>query len=193
MSKLKVLFLYPNLMLQTGFPMAICTFSAILKQEGFDVELFDTTFYKTEEITSDEARMENLQVKPFDMGDKFKHLRTREQMFEDLVRKVKDYKPDLIAISILEDMYSLSVDMLRSIEDFGIPVIAGGVFPTFAPEIVISEKAVTMVCIGEGEDVLVEVCRRLSNNENISDVSSLWVKSDGQIKRIRYALSGISI
>ena len=45
MSKLKVLFLYPNLMLQTGFPMAICTFSAILKQEGFDVELFDTTFY----------------------------------------------------------------------------------------------------------------------------------------------------
>jgi hypothetical protein len=153
-------------MLQTGVPMAICTFSAILKQEGVDVELFDTTFYKTEEITSDEARMENLQVKPFDMGDKFKHLRTREQMFEDLVRKVRDYKPDLIAISILEDMYSLSVDMLRSIEDFGIPVIAGGVFPTFAPEVVISEKAVTMVCIGEGEDVLVEVCRRLSNNEH---------------------------
>lgn len=183
MSKLKVLFLYPNLMLQTGFPMAICTFSSILKQEGFDVELFDTTFYKTEEITSDEARMENLQVKPFDMGDKFKHLRTREQMFEDLVRKVKDYKPDLIAISILEDMYPLSVDMLRSIEDFGIPVIAGGVFPTFAPEIVISEKAVTMICIGEGEEVLVEVCRRLSNNEDISDVSSLWVKSDGQIKK----------
>lgn len=183
MSKFKVLFLYPNLMLQTGFPMAICTFSAVLKQEGFEVELFDTTFYKTEDITSDEARMENLQVKPFDLGEKFRHLRTRVQMFEDLVSKVNSYKPDLIAISILEDMYPLSVDMLRCIEGFGIPVIAGGVFPSFAPEIVISEKAVTMICIGEGEDVLVDVCRRLSNKEDISDVGSLWVKSAGQIRK----------
>ncbi|MBI5402010.1 MAG: B12-binding domain-containing radical SAM protein [Ignavibacteriae bacterium] len=181
MSKLKVLFLYPNLMLQTGFPMATCTFSAILKQEGFDVELFDTTFYRTEETTSDEARVANLQVKPFDLGEKFRGLKDKEQIFEDLVEKVRQYKPHLIAISILEDVFPLAVELLRAIEHFNIPVIAGGVFPTFAPEIVISEKAVTMVCIGEGEEVLIELCRKLSDNEDISRVHNLWVKRHEEI------------
>jgi hypothetical protein len=132
-------------MLQTGFPMAICTFSAILKQEGFDVELFDTTFYRTEDVSSDEARMENLQVKPFDLGEKFRHLKSKEQMFKDLVKKIEEFEPNLIAISILEDVYPLSVEMLRAIEHFKIPLIDGGVFPTFAPHIVIKEEAVSKV------------------------------------------------
>lgn len=181
MSKFRVLFLYPNLMLQTGFPMAICIFSALLKKEGFEVDIFDTTFYKTEDVTSDEARMEKLQIKPFDLGKKFRHLKTKEQMFGDLVKKIEEYRPNLIAISILEDIYPLSVQMLRRIEHFGIPVIAGGVFATFAPEIAISENAVTMVCIGEGEDVLVELCYRLANNKDFSDIRNLWVKKDGEI------------
>ncbi len=181
MSKFKVLFLYPNLMLQTGFPMSICILSAVLKEEGFDVDLFDTTFYKTENVTSDEARMENLQIKPFKLGEKFKHLRTKEQMFADLVSNMENYKPDLIAISILEDVYPLAVELLRAIENYNIPTIAGGVFPTFAPELVIAEKAVTMVCIGEGEEALAEVCHKLSNHEDISNVSNLWVKKDGKI------------
>ncbi len=183
MSEFKVLFLYPNLMLQTGFPMSICILSAVLKEEGFDVDLFDTTFYKTENVTSDEARMENLQIKPFNLGDKFKHLKSKEQMFSDLARKVEDYKPDLIAISILEDLYPLAVELFRVIENYNIPTIAGGVFPTFAPEIVIAEKAVTMVCVGEGEEVLAEVCHKLSNHEDISNVSNLWVEKDGKIIR----------
>jgi len=168
-------------MLQTGFPMAICTLSAVLKQEGFDVDIFDTTFYKTEEMTSDEVRMNNLQVKPFDLGEKFKHLKSKEDMFHDLVSKVQGFSPGLIAISILEDLYPLSVDMFKWIERFDIPVIAGGVFPTFAPDVVMANKAVDMVCIGEGEETLIEVCQRLARDEDISDVRNLWVKKDGQI------------
>lgn len=181
MSTLKILFLYPNLMLQTGFPMAICTFSALLKNEGIDVDIFDTTFYKTETVTSDEVRMENLQVKPFDLGDKFGNPRTKEQMFDDLLLKVNTFNPDLIAISILEDVFPLSVEMLKAIEHVKVPVIAGGVFPTFAPETVIAEKAVTMVCIGEGEEVLLEICRKLANKEDLSNVASLWIKKNGKI------------
>ena len=76
-SKFKILFLYPNLMLQTGFPMAICIFSTLLKRSGFDVDIFDTTFYKTEDVSSDQIRMENLQVKPFDLGENFKNLKNK--------------------------------------------------------------------------------------------------------------------
>lgn len=183
MAKFKILFLYPNLMLQTGFPMAICTFSALLKNEGFDVDLFDTTFYQTEGFTSDEARMENLQVKPFDLGDKFSNLRSKEQMFDDLREKVSGYKPDLIAISILEDVYPLAREMLDAIASFPIPKIAGGVFPTFAAEKVLNETGIDMVCVGEGEHVLVELCRRLASGEDYSDIKNLCVRSNGRIIR----------
>ena len=172
-------------MLQTGFPMAICIFSTLLKRSGFDVDIFDTTFYKTEDVSSDQIRMENLQVKPFDLGENFKNLKNKSQMLEDLVRKVEEYKPDLIAISILEDLYPLAVEMLRAIERFEIPVVAGGVFPTFAPGVVIGEKAVTMVCVGEGEDTIIEICDKLANKEDVADVKNLWVKKDGKIIKNR--------
>jgi radical SAM superfamily enzyme YgiQ (UPF0313 family) len=174
--------------------MAICILSAVLKREGFDVDIFDTTFYKAEDVTSDEARMENLQIKPFDLGEKFKQLKTKEQMFIDLIRKVEEYRPDLVAISILEDVYPLAIEMLRTIEHFKIPTIAGGVFPTFAPEIVIVEKPVTMVCIGEGEEALLEVCQKLANNEDFSNVRNLWIKNgDGIIKNRLHPLRNINL
>ena len=50
MPKFKVLFIYPNLMLQTGFPFAICILSSVLKNAGIDVNLFDSTFYRTQKL-----------------------------------------------------------------------------------------------------------------------------------------------
>lgn len=170
-------------MLQTGFPMAICIFSAILKKEGFEVDIFDTTFYKTEKVTSDEARVENLQVKPFKLGAEFENLPSRDQMLTDLEKKVVEFQPDLIAISILEDLYPLARDMLNTIEKFQIPVIAGGVFPTFAPEIVINNPAVTMVCIGEGENAILDLCRKMASGESYESIENLWIKVNGDIKR----------
>jgi radical SAM superfamily enzyme YgiQ (UPF0313 family) len=38
-----------------------------------------------------------------------------------------------------------------------------------------------MVCIGEGEEILIEVCHKLANKEDISNVKNLWVKKDEKI------------
>ena len=72
-------------MLQTTFPTSVALMSAVLKQDDISVDLFDTTFYKTEEISSDEYRMEHLQVARFDMGKRFRDLRSKKQMFKDLL------------------------------------------------------------------------------------------------------------
>ncbi|GAI32107.1 unnamed protein product [marine sediment metagenome] len=71
MKKFKVLFLYPDLMLQTTSPMGIAILSAVLKRAGFSVDIFETPFYKTEEVSSDEARVANLQITRFDLGEEF--------------------------------------------------------------------------------------------------------------------------
>ena len=48
---MKVLLVYPNTMMATLTPLSIASLSAVLKKKKYDVELFDTTFYKTEEIS----------------------------------------------------------------------------------------------------------------------------------------------
>ena len=42
-----------------------------------------------------------------------------------------------------------------------IPLIAGGVFPTFAPDICIKHDLVDLVCVGEGENALVDLCKKI--------------------------------
>lgn len=194
MKGFKVLFLYPDLMLQTTFPMGIAILSAVLKREGFGVDIFETPFYETEELSSDEARAANLQIARFNLGEKFKHLRSRQQMYEDLVKKAEEYKPGLLAVSILEDLYPQALELLRTVKKFKIPTVAGGPFPTFAPEKVIKEETIDMVCLGEGEEVLLELCRKLAAGEDHSAIKNLWVKKNGKvIKNEMHQLQDISL
>lgn len=181
MKPFKVLLLYPNGKLLNPPPISIGIFTALLKQNGFEADLFDTTFYADKkEKGSDDAKQENLQVRPFDYGER--GVRLNEGLLEDdLVKKVQDFKPDLITISILECTYPTALRMIKAIERFDIPVLAGGVFATFAAEIILSNKNISMVCRGEGEDALIEVCKRLSEGKDCFDVENLLIKKDGKI------------
>lgn len=177
----RVLFLYPNLMLQTTFPLAIALFSALLKRKGYLVDIFDTTFYRTEKITSDEARVENLQIAKFSLGKDFSDLPGKEQMIIDLNMKVKEFQPDLIAVSILEDVFPLALELIDPLKHLNIPTIAGGIFPTFAPEKVIKIDGIDMLCIGEGEELLLELCRKMFAKEEYFNIRNLWIKTGNKI------------
>jgi radical SAM superfamily enzyme YgiQ (UPF0313 family) len=164
-------------------PICVGIFTALLRQNGFEVELFDSTLYNDENANgSDEAKEECLQVRPFSYSDRGVRLNAGS-MEDDLVKKIEEYMPDLIAMSILECTYPIAVKMLDAISDIPVPVIAGGVFPTFAAKSVLSRKNVTMVCIGEGEEALVEVCRRMATGADCSSVKNIWIKKDGRIIR----------
>jgi anaerobic magnesium-protoporphyrin IX monomethyl ester cyclase len=183
MKDFKVLFLYSNGKLMNPPPISIGIFTALLKEHGFDVDLFDTTLYDDpDKIGSDEAKEESLMVRPFDYGERRVELK-KSNMGDDFVRKVEEYQPDLIAVSVLESTYPTAVSLMKVIEGLNIPIIVGGVFATFAAEIVFSNKNVEMVCIGEGEEVLVEVCKRMSEKKDCSDVKNICVKKDGKIIR----------
>ncbi len=52
-------------------PPAIALFSAILKERGHRVEIFDTTYYSIDYgVDSDGSKVENLNVVPFSMKKK---------------------------------------------------------------------------------------------------------------------------
>ena len=94
---MKVLILYPNGKLLNPPPISIGIFTTLLKQKGFTVGLFDTTFYSDSTKGSDETKQDNLQVRPYE-----RNIELKENMEEDLIRKVQEFCPDLIVISILE-------------------------------------------------------------------------------------------
>ena len=83
--------------------------------------------------------------------------------------QIKKFNPDLIAISSTEDMWELGMTVMEEIKEFkidnDIPVVAGGVFCTFAPDICINYPLVDMVCVGEGEQAIVDLCERIEKGK----------------------------
>lgn len=179
-KKFKVLFIYPNTEMATLVPINLSILAPCLKERSFQVDLFDTTYYHWEEIGFEQKKVELLQLKPFSYADKGVYFKNTN-MFDDLRKKVSEYMPDLIAITLVEDTYELGMSLLSAIRDYNAPVIAGGVFVTFCKEEVIGNEDVDMICIGEGEGALVELCEKMYRKEDYSAIQNLWIKKDGKI------------
>jgi len=179
---IKVLFLYPNTFGMNMLPPAIAMFSAILKEKGHEVKVFDTTYYAVDHgIDSDGSKEDRLNVVPFQEEMKKKGLRIKDANWKtDLLNLVDEYKPDLFALSSTEDMWELGIRILEEVREYKnkneVPVIAGGVFPTFAPEICIKYDLVDMICVGEGENTLIDLCGKIKKKEDYSNVTNMWFK-----------------
>ncbi len=182
MAEIRVLLINCNTMLDTLVTAGIGILSACIKEAGHEVRMFDTTFYRTADVTGDQARAAALQVKETDFADLGIEANEAD-VVEDFVKTVADYRPHLIGLSAIEVTYRLGIRLLDAVRDSGIPTIVGGPYATFAPEIVIASPSVDMVCVGEGEGALVELCDRLASGEAITGIENLWVEQDGQVHR----------
>jgi len=185
---IRVLFIYPNTYGMNMLPPALALFSALLKGAGHQVEIFDSTYYQTDYgIDSDGTKMEFLNVVPYDLDGRGIRLRTTDWR-EDLTAQLNRFQPHMLAISSTEDMWELGLRILEQAKPYkvsnDIPVIAGGVFPTFAPALALRHSLVDMVCVGEGENALIDLCDRIERGTSFEDVTNLWVKrKDGSIQR----------
>ena len=99
--------------------------------------------------------------------------------YEDFVKKVAEFKPDLLALSATEDMFPLGVKLIKALGEERPPSICGGVFATFAPELALGYPEIDYVCKGEGEQTLLEICKQLQNDKpDISSVPNLCYASE---------------
>ncbi|PIR89053.1 MAG: radical SAM protein [Candidatus Harrisonbacteria bacterium CG10_big_fil_rev_8_21_14_0_10_40_38] len=171
----KVLMLYPNVRSETLVPYALALFSSILKREGFEVDLFDTTFYKDDRDTDiDKEKAKNFIVRPYKLDLPIKDSDGRS----NFRKKVESFGPDLIIVTSTESTFRTAIRYLKEIRYTKIPVLLGGVFATFASKFAISFPEIDMLCVGEGEDILPELCRRMRDGRSIRDLPNLWIKED---------------
>jgi hypothetical protein len=193
----KVLFLYPNIQMRTIAPMGVAVMSALLKEHGFTCDVFDCTRYKSiyidperdydsshekfmrMDIHKDRVRHSN--VLPFDWGSRNITLRETD-MGEDFKRKVESFGPSLVAVSLVENTFELGMDLLKFIPA-DIPVVAGGVFCTYAPEVAILNPRVTYVCRGEGEYPLLDLAKALADGKATDGIPNVWAKRNGHVTR----------
>ena len=183
-SDYRVLFVYPNIQQSALMPYAIGLFASLLKREGFQVGLFDSTFY----ISDINANYSHYQtyVKKFDWAERGVEFK-QQDMLNDFVRKVEEFGPDLIAVSVVENTYPVGRAMIRALPEKlrSTPIMWGGVFATFAPQLILQDDVGDFVCVGEGEHALVEFCRRECASESVDDIPNLWLRRDGNIIKNR--------
>ena len=180
---MNILFLYPNLYGMNTLPPAIGTFTALLNQNGHKLALFDTSNYKQLiAVDSDKQKAENLNARDFDDAIFRKNIKTSNAT-DDFVAAVKRFSPDLIAMSATEDTFPVGVKLLSALRVSKPLVVCGGVFPTFAPELAwqYSKGSIDYILRGEGDDTLIEFCRRLDNATNLSSLEGLYTEKNGKI------------
>ena len=179
-AKFKVLFVYSNSPMDNLMPVSVSALAGSLRKHGFNTLLFDTTYYPVQELsTSGAERKGSLQVAEFsykDVGIEF----VTTDIYEDFRACVTEYQPDLIALSTVEPTHLLGMKLLDTVRDLKIPTIVGGCFTIFSPGHVFAEESVDMVCIGEGEACLVELCSKMARNEDHTSIGNLWVKHNGK-------------
>lgn len=178
----KILLVYPNKTL-LGVPANnLALLSACLKEGGYETRLFDASMYRAEnEKSNDEVREKLGHVKKSSYEDlvnvQFK------DVHEDFARVVEEYKPNLIAVSMIDSTISYGLSFIEKVKDKNIPVVVGGVGVTLSYEKILTDTdLVDFACIGEGERAIVELCDRLYYNIDCTSIRNICTKNkDGKV------------
>ncbi|MCT8976127.1 cobalamin-dependent protein [Clostridium sp. CX1] len=178
---LKVLFLFPNSSNEGVVSNAITILAPIAKRLGCEVEYFETSFYH-KKPTAAEDRTFSGEFKPVKDQIPKKEMKPYESMFKEFNYKIKEFEPDILAVSANSLEYDLFLQLIQNVEFDNKPfTFVGGVHATFSPQQVIENKYVDAICIGEGEEAFEEFIEKYKENCAVTDIKNIWVKENGKI------------
>ena len=130
----------------------IRSISACLKQEGHDVDLI----FLKREFTEKYA----------------------EKTMNDLVKLTKE--SDLVGITLMSNFWDLAVQITQKLKDnYDFPILWGGTHPTIRPEECLDYA--DMVAIGESEETLIELSRKMQNKQYYYDTTGMGFNDKGKI------------
>ena len=127
----------------------IRTLSACLKKEGHAVDLFFLT-------------------RGF-------YQRFEEKTLDDLVKLTKD--SNLIGISLMSNFWDNAIQITKKLkENYETPILWGGAHPTVRPDECLDYA--DMVCIGESEETLLELTRKMEKGQYYYDTKGMEFKTN---------------
>ena len=125
--------------------------SACLKQAGHDVNLF----FLMQEF----------------------HDKYSETAMNNLVKLTKG--SDLAGISVMTNFFDNAIQITQKLKNnYDFPILWGGIHPTIRPEE--SLDYADMVCIGEGEETIVELADKIQNKQYYYDIKGMGFNDKGK-------------
>ena len=151
---MKILFIYPNENSQLGFNYGIAHISAVLKKNGYDVELWQ-------------------------LCDHIEPLPSREEF----ITRIKKISPDLIGFSVVTNQWLFAKKLAGWIRSsLSVPLICGGIHAMAAGKNILESGLFDYIMQGESEDAFLEFVEKISKHESIDNVKNLGFIKNGQIR-----------
>src|SRR3989339_777506 len=113
-------------------------------------------------------------------NDRLAKIFSRER--ENLTQ-LSQINPDLIGFSCTTAHYQWALDFSKKVKQVlpSTPIIFGGTHSTLVPELVMKEKSIDFVCVGEGEDPLLELVTALMKHKTSFPIKNIWYKRGGKV------------
>ncbi len=102
-----------------------------------------------------------------------------DRPLEAIASDVRREAPGLIGVSLTTRQWLRARDVLSFLRRVcDVPVISGGLHPTFSPEDVLRHDGIDAVCLGEGEAALLDYVNALESGRSLTDatIANIWVK-----------------
>ncbi len=169
----KILLIYPPSTQAIGaprtcaHPLGIAYLGAVLKKD-YEVKLLDAT-------TENHRNIKNLGngLIKYGLSD------------EEIKNIIAEYSPNVLGITCL---YSSQFPFVRKICQISKEInqdtltIVGGTHPTFLPEESLVEESMDFIVLGEGEDTIQKLLKKIRTGQDIFDLNGIAFRKNGQVK-----------
>ena len=173
----KVLLILPPVFTSTRYldvnplpPLGLAYIGAVLDKRGIQVRIFDCLIEGWHErVQADEHR--------FRIGSSF----------EEIERIIREFKPDLVGVNNLfttQRQNAHEIYRIAKVIDPLIITVAGGAHPTAMPELVLEDKNVDFVVLGEGENSIRDLLDVLEGLKDFSILDGVAFRQDGKVRVI---------
>lgn len=93
---------------------------------------------------------------------------------DEVLDTIRDADPDLLALSLTTRQWLRAKALVAALrQEIDVPVVAGGLHPTFSPEQVLEAEGFDAVCLGEGEEAFAELLGHLAAGRSPSELPDL--------------------
>jgi radical SAM superfamily enzyme YgiQ (UPF0313 family) len=142
--------------------LAISILSAIAKKEGHSVKLLHTPTLFKDGLTRE-----------------FKRLARLFNNDKEIFKQLEDYQPDLIAFSVVTFHYQIALHYAEICKTIcpKAKIVFGGIHVSSVPEVVIANKFIDYIVIGEGEIAFSEIIKHIEKGDSSESIVNTWYKS----------------
>ena len=151
---MKILFIYPNVGSQLGFNYGIAYLSAVLKEAGHDVALW--------QLCED--------IEPLPSEDQY-------------IYRIKQEAADIIGFSVVTNQWPYSQKLAAwTRKATNVPVVCGGIHTMAAGEQVLQSGFFDYIIRGEAEEALAEFVKKINTRQNVLEIKNLGYLHDGKVR-----------